>query len=144
MRKIGRSGWNVWRAFVGLAYLVAAVFNLLSTLPARDLSWFADNAWSPVLGDFVRQVVDPNHGLFMLLVVIFEVAVGVSILSRDRFVDLGVGSSVLWVLLLIPFLQPFPMAATNVVLALLQGILLLRRYDASIWELVRDRPSGSG
>jgi uncharacterized protein YhhL (DUF1145 family) len=50
---------------------------------------------------------------------------------------MGVTASVLWVLFLIPFLQPFPMAATNVVLAILQGILLLRRYDTAIWRLVQ-------
>ena len=139
MRKIGRNGWTAWRAFVGVAYLVAAAFNLFVTLPTGDLSWFADNAWSPALTDFVTSVVQPNHELFVLLVVVFEVAVGALILSRRRLVDIGVVSSVLWVLFLIPFLQPFPMAATNVVLAVIQGVLLYRRYDASIWELVRDR-----
>jgi hypothetical protein len=136
-RKIGGAGWNIWRGVVGVAYLVAAGFNLFSTLPEGDLGWFADSAWFPFLGDFVRQVVVPNQALFMGLVVVFEVAVGLLILSRGKFVDMGVTASVLWVLFLIPFLQPFPMAATNVVLAILQGILLLRRYDTAIWRLVQ-------
>ena len=128
-------GWNAWRSIIALAYLAAAGFNLFFTLPKGDLSWFADAAWTPILAGFVREVVLPNDTLFMVLVVLFEAAVAVLILGRGRFVDLGVIASVLWVLFLIPFLQPFPMAATNVVLALLQGILLLRRYDTAIWEL---------
>jgi hypothetical protein len=135
-RKIGGTGWNLWRGLVGTAYLVAAGFNLFFTLPEGDLGWSADSAWFPFLASFVRGVVVPNHELFMVLVVIFEIAVGLLILSRNRYVDLGVAGSVLWVLFLIPFLQPFPMAATNVVLAILQGVLLLRRYDTPIWELL--------
>lgn len=138
VRKIGGTGWNIWRGVVGVAYLVAAAFNLLFTLPRGDLGWFAESAWVPFLQDIVRQVVVPNHELFMVLVVAFEVAVGALILSRDRYVDVGVGASVLWVLFLVPFLQLFPMAATNVMLAIFQGVLLLRRYDTAIWELVRN------
>jgi hypothetical protein len=96
-------------------------------------------AWSPILADFVREVVQPNSQLFIVLVVAFELAVAAFIFSRGRLVDMGVGASVLWVLFLIPFLQPFPMAATNVVLAIVQGILLFRRYDTTIWGLVRNR-----
>ena len=143
-RKIGGTGWNLWRAFIGVAYLVAAGFNLFFTLPEGDLSWFADAAWFPFLADFVREIVAPNHVLFMGLVVVFEIAVGLAILSRGRYVDVGVTASVLWVLFLIPFLQPFPMAATNVVLAVVQGILLLRQYDAAIWELAVNLLGSSG
>ena len=96
VRKIGGTGWNIWRGVVGVAYLVAAAFNLLFTLPRGDLGWFAESAWVPFLQDIVRQVVVPNHELFMVLVVAFEVAVGALILSRDRYVDVGVGASVLW------------------------------------------------
>lgn len=100
--------------------------------------WLADNAWFPSLAEFVREVVQPNHQPLLVLVVAFELAVGVLILSRGRWVDVGVCASVLWVLVLIPFLLPFPMAATNVVLAIVQGILLLRRYEAPIWRLIID------
>jgi hypothetical protein len=135
-RALAGSGWNLWRGLVGVGYLTAAAFNLLYTLPAGDLHWFAEMAWSPLLADLVREVVQPNHQPFLLLVVAFELAVAALILSRGRWVDLGVCASVLWVLFLIPFLQPFPMAATNVGLALVQGILLLRRYDTTIWGMV--------
>jgi hypothetical protein len=142
-RKAGGKGWNIWRAFVGVAYLVAAAFNLIFTLPTGDLGWAAEMAWHPILKDFMTAVVIPNHELVLALVVVFEIAVAVLILGRGRSVDLGIVASVLWVLFLIPFLQPFPMAATNVVLAIIQGILVLRRYDVAIWELVRAFPRRS-
>jgi hypothetical protein len=49
------------------------------------------------------------------------------------------------VIAILPFLA-WPYLITNVVLVVLQGVLLLRRYDNSIWSLVRrlrmDRSSG--
>ena len=140
MRKAGRLGWNLWRALIGVGYLAAAGFNSFFTLPHGNLEWFADGAWSPFLADFVRNVVHPHREPLLALVVAFEVAVGILILHRGRAVDIGAGAAVLWVLLLMPFLQPWPMATTNLGLAAVQGIILLRRYDAAVWELGRKAP----
>ena len=128
--------WNVWRGVIGVGYLVAAGFNLFFTLPRGELSWFAENAWWPWLDRFVMEVVIPNQEVVMAAVVVFEVAVAWLIMSHGRRVDLGVAVSVAWVLLLMPFLIPVPMAATNLVLAGLQGILAFRRYDMSLWDLM--------
>lgn len=136
-RKVGAGGWNVWRVVVGVGYLVAAAFNLFSTLPKGDLAWFAENAWLPTLDALVMEVVVPNRAFFMVLVVAFEVVVGALILGRGRSVDVGIGAAVLWVLFLMPFLQPWPMAATNLLLAVVQAVLLLRRYETAIWQLMR-------
>lgn len=137
-RKAGGVGWNAWRAFIGIAYLAAAAFNTVYTLPRSDqLDGYADGAWFPFLRDFMRDVFMPNGDVFMILVIIFEVAVAVLILSRDRYVDIGVGASVLWVLAILPFLA-WPYLTTNLVLALLQGVILFRRYDTAIWDSVRD------
>ena len=43
-RTIGGIGWNIWRAFIGIAYLAAAVFNTVYTLPRSDQhDGYADN-----------------------------------------------------------------------------------------------------
>ena len=137
-RKVGGVGWNIWRAFIGLAYLAAAVFNTFYTLPRSDqLDGYAEGAWFPLLEDFIWNLFMPNGELFMFLVIVFEVAVAVLILSRDRYVDIGVGASVLWVLAVLPFLA-WPYLITNVVLALMQGVILLRRYDTAIWDSIGD------
>ena len=70
-----------------------------------------------------------------MLVIVFEIVVGLLILSRSLWVDLGVGASVLWVLAVLPFLA-WPYLLVNVVLAVVQGILLLRRYDTAVWDLM--------
>lgn len=146
-RPVAGTRWNIWRGFVGAFYLAAAVFNALYTLPKSDesdlLGDYADGAWFPILEDFMRDVFMANDRPLMVLVVVFEVAVGLAILSRGIWVDVGVAASLLWVIAILPFLA-WPYLITNVVLVVLQGVLLLRNYDMSIWALIgrnRGRPS---
>ncbi len=137
-RPPGRSGWNVWRAVIGVAYLAAAGFNAVYTLPRADqLDGYADGAWFGFLSDFMRDVFMPNGTVFMTAVIIFEVGVGALVLHRDRYVDIGVAASVLWVLAVLPFLA-WPYLITNLVLVPIQGILLLRRYEHPLWRRVRE------
>lgn len=136
-RKTGGVGWNIWRTIIGLAYLAAAAFNTIYTLPRSDqLDGYAEGAWFPFLKDFMWDVFMPNGELFMALVIVFEVVVAILILSRDKSVDVGATASVLWVLAVLPFLA-WPYLTTNLVLALMQGTILLRRYDTAIWNLAR-------
>jgi len=133
-RPLGSRGWTLWRAVVGVAYLASAVFNTVYTLPRSDeLDGYADGAWFGFLGDFMRDVFMPNGDLFMTAVILFEITVGLLILSRRTFVDIGVAASVAWVLIVLPFLA-WPYLITNLVLAILQGVLLLRRYDTATWS----------
>ena len=133
-RPIGHKGWNAWRAVIGLAYLTAAGFNTAYTLPRADeLDGYADGAWFGFLGDFMRDVFMPNGTVFMTAVIIFEIGVGALVLHRGRFVDVGVAASILWVLAVLPFLA-WPYLITNLVLAPVQGVLLLRRYETPLWR----------
>lgn len=133
-RPIGRKGWNVWRAVIGLSYLAAAGFNVVYTLPrTEELDGYADGAWFGFLGDFMRDVFMPNGTAFMTVVIIFEICVGALVLHRGRYVDAGVAASVLWVLAVLPFLA-WPYLITNLVLAPIQGVLLLRRYETPLWR----------
>ncbi len=129
-------GWEVLRAIVGIGYLAAAVFNTVYTLPRSDeLDGYADGAWFGFLADFMRDVFMPNGELFMASVIVFEIVVGLLVLGRDRMVDVGVVASVLWVLTVLPFLA-WPYLVTNVILAIVQAIVLVRRYDQAVWNKV--------
>lgn len=95
-RCVGGIGWNVWRAVIGFACLAAAVFNTIYTLPrSNQLDGYAEGAWFPFLEDFMWDVFMPNGELFMVLVIIFEVAVALFILNRNSYVDIGIGASIL-------------------------------------------------
>lgn len=135
-RKLASPAWQLWRAFIGIAYLAAAVFNTLYTLPRSDqLDGYAEGAWFSFLEDFMNDVFMPNGDLFMVLVIVFEVAVGILILSRDPYVSAGVTASVVWVIAVLPFLA-WPYLLTNIALIALQGGLLFRRYDTSVWQMI--------
>jgi hypothetical protein len=143
-RTLAGAGWDIWRAVVGLAYVSAAVFNAVYTLPRSDeLDEYAEGAWFGFLEDFMWNVFMPHGEVFMTLVIVFEVAVGLLIMYRDGFVDAGVIASVGWVLVVLPFLA-WPYLVTNLALAALQGVLLVRRYDMTIWQRVTMRASTSG
>jgi len=145
-RPFAGTGWNVWRGLIGFAYLAAAVFNGIYTLPRTNepdlLDGYAEGAWFPVLEDFMRDVVMPNDAALMALVILFEVAVGLLILSRASWVDLGVVASLGWVGAILPFLA-WPYLMTNITLAVMQGVLLLRRYETPVWTQAVRSLSGS-
>ena len=62
-RAVGGVGWNIWRAFIGLAYLAAAVFNTTYTLPRSDqLDGYAEGAWFPFLEDIQLKGVPGFSG----------------------------------------------------------------------------------
>lgn len=144
-RRTGGTVANVWRGVIGLFYLAAAVFNLTYTLPrARDAEIFegyADGAWFGFLETFVRDVLTPNAVLLMAVVIVFEIVVGWAILSSGNRVDLGVALSFGWVVAILPFLA-WPYLVTNLVLVVMQGVLLLRRFDTPIWTLLGDAIGG--
>lgn len=146
-RRLGGPGWNAWRGVVGLFYLAAAVFNLTYTLPKTDeaglLDGYADGAWFGFLETFVRDVLMPNDTLVMAAVVVFEIVVGWAILSSGDRVDLGVALSLAWVVAILPFLA-WPYLLTNLALIVMQGVLLLRRFDTPIWRLLGDALGGGG
>lgn len=52
------------------------------------------------------------------------------------WVDVGLVLSLLWVLAILPFLA-WPYLLVNLALALLQAVVLRRRYDEAIWTVVR-------
>ena len=146
-RNQGGTGWNIWRAAISVLYLAAAAFNLGYTLPnARDEGLFdgyADGAWFGFLGDLVDDVFVPAAALWMVLVVVFELVVAALIANRGRWVDRGVVLSLAWVLAILPFLA-WPYLLVNIGLAALQAIVLLRRYERTLWQHVRPVPHGSG
>jgi hypothetical protein len=140
-RRLGTAGWNVWRGVIGAFYLAAGVFNLSYTLPKTDepglLKGYADGAWFGFLERFMREVLMPNDRLLMVAVIGFEFVVGWAILSSGDRVDLGVMASLLWVIAILPFLA-WPYLLTNLALIVMQGVLLVRRFETPIWTLVAE------
>lgn len=73
---------------MGVFYLIGAAFNLVWTFTHTDKFFgaFADGAWSRPAESLMRDFVIPNGRLITVLIIVFQVAVGVLILTRGDFV----------------------------------------------------------
>lgn len=80
---------NVIEIGFGLLYLIGAVFNFLYTLNHGDEFYggFADKAILAASRQLVRKVIIPRAKLFTGLLIVFQLLVAVSILSRGDFVE---------------------------------------------------------
>ena len=104
---------------------------------------YADGTWFGFLADFITDVFSPQATVFMSVVVVFELVVAALIAGRDRWVDLGVGLSLVWVVAILPFLA-WPYLLVNVALVVAQGVLLLRHFDHTLWQSAWPAGHGSG
>ncbi len=73
---------------VGLLYTAGAVFNGVYTVrhSAEFYGTFADGAWLSPAEWFVRRLVIPNGAPFTVLLIAFQAAVAIAILSRGELV----------------------------------------------------------
>lgn len=84
-------GWlYLGRAAVGGLFLVGgSAFNLIGLVSGMDYGDFADTAHFHWVTESWRAIVAPNQSLFIGLLVIFEAAAGILILSGGRRTRLG-------------------------------------------------------
>lgn len=122
----GHQAVRVGRIAVGVLMLVGgAVFNLIQLASGNDYSGFADPAHFQWVTDAWEAVVPPNHAVLIGLLILFEAAVGVLILSGGRLTQLGyLGAiafhSALWL---------FGWQETVYVIPMLPALVLLLRAE---------------
>ncbi|MHA2247231.1 MAG: DoxX family membrane protein [Candidatus Hodarchaeales archaeon] len=132
--------FNVGRISLGVFYLVAGVFNLFHTIHNTHYLWSVclENVHFSFYKDFLEQIVIPNEQLIILLVVVFEFIVGVLILSKEIFVKIGLLLTILWVLIITPFL-PWVDILGHLLLGTFQALLLIGNYDATVLEMIKSK-----
>ena len=96
-----------------------------------DASWFA---W---VTETWRAIVPPNHVLLIGLLILFEAAVGILILSGGRMTQLGLGCAIAFHLALCVM----GWGVTLYAIAMLAGlVLLLRAERRAAGEQARSQP----
>jgi hypothetical protein len=75
-----------------------------------------------------------------LPIIVFELIVGLMMLSKGRTVRLGQAAGALWNLLLAPLLGPW--GWTNLIMVALHGWLYTQTFDRSALELLRPGAGG--
>ena len=131
---------RVGRALWGLVFLASGVVNLTVTLPNPDLyEVFAELTFFPFYRWLIVNVAMPNAGVVTALVVVFELAAGVLVLSRGRAVRIGLVGTALWVVFITPAMGWYTIWAP--VLLVVPGLLMRWRFRGCVVGGIRDRGS---
>jgi hypothetical protein len=126
------------RLALGVYFLLMAAVNILITLPNANatytglarLSW-PHFAWVPEL------ISGPFAVPFTILLVAWEIALGVLLLSCGRAVRVALWAALFQVLALAPFLGWYEVA--NLATAVLVIALLTRTHDRTVIDVIRRR-----
>lgn len=126
------------RVFVGLffAAMGLGVNGMFVLTNPQGFVDFAANAPIPAYRDIGLALVEPNPRAFGLFMLVFEVAVSLLILSRGRYVKLGLGGAVLFLLGITPLgKEELP----NVILAAGMASLLTHQFPTDVLTMLRNR-----
>jgi hypothetical protein len=132
------SRWrNAARLAFGGFYLAMATYNTTVTLPnaAAAYKQIADELAWPGFDWLMLHLVVPAAVPLTVLLVAFEVAVAVLVLSKGRQVRLGLLAAIAFQVGLAPLISWYELG--NVPLVAWALLLLARDYDHSLWDLVR-------
>ncbi|MFQ5932465.1 MAG: hypothetical protein ACE5MM_08665 [Nitrospiraceae bacterium] len=112
----------------GVLHGVGAVFNTVYTLRnyAEFYGSFANGAWFGPAESLIRNVVIPNGTLFTVLLIVFQAAIAIAILTRGDLVQPALFAGGVFALAVAFFSSPGG-AAANLALAAIQFALALTR-----------------
>jgi hypothetical protein len=112
---------NRWwaRAFGGLFLAGTATHIILLTTRPSSYDSFADGSWWPFIGHAWRSVLVPNVHYLIPLLVLFEAAIGLLILSR-AYRRIGIGAAIAFNAALVLFGWGFCLWSVPVIALLLR------------------------
>lgn len=112
----------------GVLFIIGAIFHTLYTLRHGKALYgnFANNAWLDLYRTIIWKLVIPHTTVFTILLIIFQMSVGLMILTRGSLIEEGLFAGAAFSLAIIPasntrgILANSGLAAVLVVLALLR------------------------
>jgi hypothetical protein len=142
---------NVARVFFALWYLFGSPVHVKFGLTNNHIyERFGSTSLFPASRELWTTMVMPNITLFALLLAAFEMATGILILGKGRYVKVGLTASLLFNFFLVQLGLGYPELPwsgsdfllnrlPNLLFALLQLPLFWLHFDRSIPELLRAR-----
>jgi hypothetical protein len=123
------------RIFLGFFYLIMAIaVNGVNafTNPQSTVQMGADSL-IPLYGTFFTEVVSKAPSLFILIVVLFQLSVGLLILNKNKKVKLGLTGATIFLILITPFgVIQLPWLG----IAGVQIFLLRKDFDKTFIEII--------
>jgi hypothetical protein len=136
---------NAARIGIGFFFLAMALGVNLMTLLSDPQSYITigAQAFIPLYRWVFQTIIALNPALFILLLIGYELTVGVLLLGKRRAVKLGLIGGMLFLLGITPLSVE---TLANPVMALALAYLLTKQFDQSFVEIVRARlrPSARG
>lgn len=125
---IGSTLRNIIEIGFGVVYLIGAIFNSVYTVNHGEefFGSFAEGAWFVPSRLLVRNIVLPYSKLFTILLIVFQLIVAISILSRGIIVKPGLIAGAVFSLAAV-MVSNMPGAIANLILAALQLFLAFSR-----------------
>jgi hypothetical protein len=125
------------RLALGVYFLLMAAVNILITLPNANATYdgLARLSW-PHFG-WIPELISGLAVPFTILLVAWEIAVGVLLLSCGRAVRVALWAALFQVLALAPFLGWYEVV--NLATAVLVAVLLTRTHDRTVIDVMRRR-----
>jgi hypothetical protein len=131
---------NAGRIFLGFFFLVMA-FGVNGTFILTNPQGYVDylsNSLLPLYRDLTAMTVALNPIPYGLLLMLFEIAVGVLILSKGRWVKYGLAGTMVFVIFLAPVsVMQIPWLG----LLIGQAYLITKTFERSILEMVFKKKS---
>jgi hypothetical protein len=129
---------NTARIFLGIFFFVMGLgVNLFFLITQPSFIYdYGKNAWLPLYRLLSDRIIAPAPILFGILLILFEVAMGVFLLSRRGWVTAGLIGVTVFVLALIPISAVQGVWALSVIGTI---YLLTRRFDTGVVGMMKNR-----
>ena len=115
---------NLLEVGIGIIYLVGAGFNFIYTMKHGEKFYagFAEGAWFAPAKWFIQRFVLPRPGIFTVTLILFQLFVGIALVSQGPYVGLGLLAGTAFCMYAV-FVSNVPGAIANLALAVLQFYL---------------------
>lgn len=119
---------NIFVSGLGYLYMIGAGFNFAYTRKYGDKFYarFAERTWFTPASWFIQKFVLTNPGIFTTMLVLFQLFVGIALLTHGPYVGLGLLAGTAFCMYAV-FVTSVPSAIVNLALAVLQFYLVTIR-----------------
>jgi hypothetical protein len=129
---------NAGRVVLGIFFLAMGLgvnLNFALTQPTFVLE-YGSGAWLPLYRTLTARIIGSAPLLFAVLLIVFEVSMGILLLARGAAVKIGLVGTMVFVLALVPIALAQIAWAVSIAGHI---YLLTRRFDSDVVTLLRER-----